>query len=706
MEIKDEHIRKKISLIEKNDNKIRNIKFAELLSLLNQGDLDDKSLYEFLDNTKSIIFSYFDDEQMLELYNKAMAKNSNLLRKIGNIRISFKDFLDKFKQKNNIANTENSNEYRRLYEICDLAFYANKVTKTICLPCLNYLAQQMNIEELDELYQNEVSGNVNFGRNIKSRSQEFQENYQMYRLIKRAENVCYAIKDASIRKMLDILYKDNYNQINTWGFFNDNRGNKVFAIDFPYELGGTFQFHIPDENTTLPKYITDNSNKYVFHFRDIVKNHPKHISIKNITAQRKNENMQELSGFKRNEERLKYYFAIANNMDVFSIFNQPEPQPENQPCNIKTFSSDELKMRETIIEQLKKKPKIAIQQGNNLDINASIYAIQKFLIDNGIIQNKEELEVVRIKAGMFEPNALNIDTGSLNGIAIKNLKINADENLGEKSACSILARLGFYVPKQIIENADVVYDKKILNSRYGLVLARQLKDEKLFEFAESIRKETGEPLITSFLTDDEIQKFGLTDFYQKRKKDIDEAQSIISENIYYLPNNKKIAIIPRFLNYGSFIAYSQKIDYYCSIGKGKENAGITFAITSNPHTGNGKLPKELIDFGYALRSQYSIEEFDSGVFVSQNYDKIIAGGPKNQDFTIYANMDSNEALEQFINDLKIKLGIQSKKELPNILSNVKSLGYDSRISALKKMNTDIERQEIIEQKGVEQDEQR
>ena len=78
-----------------------------MLSLLNQGDLDDKSLYEFLDNTKSIIFSYFDDEQMLELYNKAMAKNSNLLRKIGNIRISFKDFLDKFKQKNNITNTEN-----------------------------------------------------------------------------------------------------------------------------------------------------------------------------------------------------------------------------------------------------------------------------------------------------------------------------------------------------------------------------------------------------------------------------------------------------------------------------------------------------------------------------------------------------------------------------------------------------------------------
>lgn len=69
-------------------------------------------------------------------------------------------------------------------------------------------------------------------------------------------------------------------------------------------------------------------------------------------------------------------------------------------------------------------------------------------------------------------------------------------------------------------------------------------------------------------------------------------------------------------------------------------------------------------------------------------------------------MDSIEALEQFINDLKIKLGIQSKKELPNILSNVKSLGYDSRISALKKMNTDIERQEIIEPKGVEQDEQR
>lgn len=701
MKIKDVNISKKFSLIEKSDTKIRTIKFSELLSLLNQDDLDDKTLYEFLDNTKEIIFSYFDKNEMLELYNKAMAKNSNLFKKIGNIRISFNNFFNNFNHKNYITDTETSNEYKRLYEICDLAFYANKVTKTICLPCLNYLEQQTDITELDNLYQDEVSGDVNFGSNIKNRNQEFQDNYQMYRLIKRAENVCYAIKDASIRKMLDILYKDNYNQINTWGFFLDNRGNRVFAIDFPYEIGGTFQFHIPDEKNTLPKYITDNSNKYIFPFRDIVKNHPKHISIMNFANnQMKNANMQTLSNFKKNEDRIKYYFAIANNMDVFSIFNQPKPQPENQHCDIKTFSSDELKMRKEIIEQLKRKPKIAIQQGNNLDINASIYAIQKFLIDNEIIKSKDELEVIRIKAGTFEPNALNIDTGALNGIRIKDLKINADENLGEKSACSILSRLGFYVPKQIIKNADIVYDKKILNSRYGLVLARELKDEKLFEFAESVREETNEPLITSNLTDDEIQKFGLTNFYQKREKDIREAKSIINENTYCLPNNRKIAIVPRFLNYGSFIAYSQGIDYYCSIGKGSENLGITFAITANPNAGNGKLPQKLIDSGYILRSQYSTGKNNSGVFISQNYDKIIAGGPKNQNFKIYANMDSDEAIEQFINDLKIKLGIPSEKELPNILSNVKSLGCDSRINVLKKMNKDIEKQETIEQKGA------
>ena len=63
-------------------------------------------------------------------------------------------------------------------------------------------------------------------------------------------------------------------------------------------------------------------------------------------------------------------------------------------------------------------------------------------------------------------------------------------------------------------------------------------------------------------------------------------------------------------------------------------------------------------------------------------------------------MDSDEAIEQFINDLKIKLGIPSEKELPNILSNVKSLGCDSRINVLKKMNKDIEKQETIEQKGA------
>ena len=699
MQIEDKDIKRKINLIQNNDGRIKNMKFATLLSLLNQEQLDDEILYEFLTNTKDTVFSYFDEDEMKELYNNSISKNSNLLRKIGNIVITFRDFFDKFKQKNNISETGHSDEYQRLYEICDLAFYANKVTKTICLPCLSYLNSKSNIEELDKLYQMEFSGNIYFEDDFKKRSLEFQYYYEMYRLVKRAENICYSIKDASIRKMLDILYKDNYNKIKTWGFFNDNKGNMVFAIDFPFELGGTFQFHIPNDESILPKYFSDNSDIYSFPFRDIVKKHPKHISIRNINVQEQSDNMQTLETFKKEEERQKYYFSISNGMNVFSIFSEVEPNPILPHDSITTFSSEELRMREAIIEQLRRNPKIAIQDGNNLDINASIYAVQRFCIENGIIQNEDELEVKRIGAGNFEPDTLNIDTGSLNGIKLNGLKINADENLGEKSACAVLARLGFYVPREIIKNADIIYGNEILNSRCGLILARQLKGKKLFDFAESIRKETGEPLITANLTDEEIERFDLTDFYKKREKDIEDAKAVINSNVYDLSNGKKIAIIPQFVNYGSFIAYSQGVDYYCSIAGGKDKQGITFAITANPKTEDGKLPKELIEFGYTLRRQYNIGKFDSGVFVSQDYDKIIAGGPKNKDFSIYPHMDSSEAINQFITDLKILLGIEVEQELPNILSNANSFGNKSRVDALTRMNEDVERKCIGAKEG-------
>ena len=53
-------------------------------------------------------------------------------------------------------------------------------------------------------------------------------------------------------------------------------------------------------------------------------------------------------------------------------------------------------------------------------------------------------------------------------------------------------------------------------------------------------------------------------------------------------------------------------------------------------------------------------------------------------------MDSTKAIKQFVIDLKLKLGIEVEQELPNILSNVNSLGNKSRTEALQKMNDDFE----------------
>lgn len=59
-------------------------------------------------------------------------------------------------------------------------------------------------------------------------------------------------------------------------------------------------------------------------------------------------------------------------------------------------------------------------------------------------------------------------------------------------------------------------------------------------------------------------------------------------------------------------------------------------------------------------------------------------------------MDSGKAIEQFIIDLKIKLGIEVGQELTNILSNVSSLGNGCRTEALQRINDDFERNQGTE----------
>lgn len=488
---------------------------------------------------------------------------------------------------------------------------------------------------------------------LKSMGEQFEEYYKNYRTIKKTESICYYIKAVSIRSMLDILYKDNYEKIKSWGFFKDNRGNDVFAIDFPYEIGGTFQFHVPEKETELPKYFFDNMEEYKFQFEQITKNKPKYISLRNKNKSSKEKNLATLEKFKENEDREKYYFAIANGMDIFSIFKKENLESNNNSkSKIKTISESELELRQKLIDKLSKDHKIAVQEGTNLDINASIYAIQKFLVDNKIIKDEKDLEVIRVGAGQTKPGIVNLDTGKLRGISSDGLQINADEKMGEKSCCSFLARLGFYVPEQIIKNADKVYGKEIMNPRYGLVLARTLTGKTLFEFAETYRT-NGEPLITSNLTDDEIDRFGLREQYDYREKAIRTSEKRVEEHMVELPNKRKAVIVPCFTQYGAYISYAKGANYYISIGDGKDKKGITFAMTANPNTGNGELPKELLSLGYTLREQYSIGPNDGGVFVSQNLDKIIAGGPKNRSFSIYPNEDSEKAKQKFLKTINI-----------------------------------------------------
>ena len=286
---------------------------------------------------------------------------------------------------------------------------------------------------------------------------------------------------------------------------------------------------------------------------------------------------------------------------------------------------------EILKQKIKENKTIVTHFGDDLDNKSSIYALEKWAKENGVLNEEEKLVVKRVPAGQIEKGMLNVDTGGHTGIKLDEdgtIVIDGNPEKGVKSAAQALYNMGIYVPDQIVELADTVPNKvNVLDSRSGLALVRYLTGEQAFALAE-------EELLDKSLNDIRLSRFKLVEAHEKQQKIIDDAIKKV-EKYKTRMGGKNVVLATEQIIGGAAIAYELGIDYYVSVSKHFDNKkridGTTFAITCKP---GAKLSEEIIDYGKKLQEEYRIDEKTSGIFVHPNGEMIVAGGPKNPDFKV------------------------------------------------------------------------
>lgn len=229
--------------------------------------------------------------------------------------------------------------------------------------------------------------------------------------------------------------------------------------------------------------------------------------------------------------------------------------------------------------------------------------------------------------------------------------------------------LGIYIPNQLIELADQPVERNgnPLEWRTPLSLSRYLSDQQIWEFAEK-------GLLTQQLTDGQLKEHGIEEAAKKQKQVIDDAVRAVQAGV--IPGTKFV-VVDRFVPAGSMVAYHLGYDVYVSVQE-HEKGGYTFAATARPGT---RLPGSFIEWAEQMREKYG-----SGIFIKPDGTMVVAGGPKNPDFSVPC--DPDELIGALLKDEKLKqvLDETAQKTSPYLESTIpvsagEVLGY--RASAPK-----------------------
>lgn len=310
---------------------------------------------------------------------------------------------------------------------------------------------------------------------------------------------------------------------------------------------------------------------------------------------------------------------------------------------------------------LRKNPTIATHFGDDLDNRSSIYALEKWAREKGIIEEDAKINVERVPAGKVKEGIVNVDTGGHKGsnYEAETIVIDGNPEKGIKSAIQEISENfeDIQIPKQIIECADALPTKiSIFDTRSGMSLQKFTDIETVFKMAE-------EEILTQELTNEQLEKYGLVEAQKEQQKMVDDAKAELEKYTQELSNGEKIVVAPKFIKAGSLVAYESGINYYASVDKHKSGEGTTMAINAKPgHT----LPENIKEYGNKIVEQLKNEDGSSGAFLHPNGSMFVVGGPKNPDVKLNKTQEEvmNEISQLFKEYSDKEMEKQEKEEVP------------------------------------------
>ena len=567
---------------------------------------------------------------------------------------SYEKWVNSLVKKENQNSLESDTCLGRITSLMTIAFYANKAEK----------------RRIDEY----------FGRDKRSNVDKLGE--EDLQIVESYKKILYDIKQECVRQAIVTLTTDKDAVYNgSWGIDWDAERNAYVFAYLDDEQVIPFSFHIPPRCCrTFSREIMSKIDKGEYSI-DRIKNEKTRQALKKLCkkqileeptlALKKSDKMIVESTLEVNKSTQKASNQLSEvELILYKVLGDLAYEQDEEEINstMQTQPQETEEVHKKIINDIKRSTGIVVTQyGENLDLH-SIIATLQYYFDNNEPELGIKIKREMIDTGKGSNKHLTIDAGKLTGNkninSNKSAEINANQRKGQRSAVSILAENGFYVPRMIVKYADsVISDERVLDPFNGCVLSREVPIDKLFEFAEEKDTKTNKYLMESSLNEKQLKKYDLYDFAMKQKSNLENIIKIISQNSYCINQNGKkikIAVVPNFLYNGSNIAYALGYDAYISITPHKRyGTKSTFSMALNPNAKDLKGQNLLISENVIKNLNekipvYNMDETTGNkqrkeIFVLPNKKLASVGGPKFPG--LYADKEASEIRDIFTSKL-------------------------------------------------------
>lgn len=556
--------------------------------------------------------------------------------------------------------------------------------------------------------------------------------YKQYKEATEDEKYFYKLKQEILTAIIYELrtHPEEYKDYQ-YGFIEDDTEKDdtscAFAINIPGHLG-TYQFHIPRREERDILYTVDDIYDVNHRFSGMASGDKEISRMYWIYT---SDDIKDLGKIEQQYEDTKKRIRLSSNIEdddyrrlyMLAILLKKDPEQELIKLNEKAakyyinsskgFTEDIGKRSRRIVEQyegiirnIKTNGKIYVASGSSIDSKVAIEAIVRQAKLEGVEGNVEIIEVEPGKqdlaGGVFinvKKDGIKIDKKNQNGM----LFINANDSDREQSVCSVLSKLGFDVPKNIVKYASKVMPEIYKDPNNAYLLLGKMDGKTIFDFCKEI-EDRGEDLIEISLTEEKIESY--SSFSDENKKalitDSKKKTKIFEEikaNIEYQHiGDKKVAIYNGGLSratYAMHISFAEGADYYISCNENEEK-GIQCCAMSNPEKCD--LPLEVERWAYKKTLEEGILE---DVLIEKT--RVIIGGRTKPNIFLTDRRDNKS--KKYVEEIKEQIISEIQKaEKINFANQIvkKSLEEGINLQGLEATERDmINTQEKKEKDGGE-----